>query len=170
MQLFAYSWKLPAYSGAFLLSVDNFSFFTYSGAFLLTVLAFLLTVGVFFAYSGKLRLIRALRDCKQRSLTVSKKTPTVSQKASPVMNSKVRARQKRKRARSSASYLIKLLPLQKCETQRPKTHRHFFWDAVFLLTVGSFLLTVELFWETDFYTPPVLGGAVLLPFSAPAVY
>ena len=25
-------------------------------------------------------------------------------------------------------------------------------------------------WETDFYTPPVLGGAGLLPFSAPAVY
>ena len=27
---FAYSWKLPAYSGAFLLTVDNLSFFTYS--------------------------------------------------------------------------------------------------------------------------------------------
>ena len=25
-------------------------------------------------------------------------------------------------------------------------------------------------WETDFYAPPVLGGAALLPFSAPAVY
>ena len=25
-------------------------------------------------------------------------------------------------------------------------------------------------WETNFYTPPVLGGAALLPFSAPAVY
>ena len=25
-------------------------------------------------------------------------------------------------------------------------------------------------WETDFYTPPVLGGAALSPFSAPAVY
>ena len=25
-------------------------------------------------------------------------------------------------------------------------------------------------WETDFYTPPVLGCAALLPFSAPAVY
>ena len=37
-----------------------------------------------FAYSGKVRLIRALRDCKQRSLTVSKKAPTVSTKASPV--------------------------------------------------------------------------------------
>ena len=30
-----------------------------------------------------MRLIRALRDCKQRSLTVSKKAPTVSKKASP---------------------------------------------------------------------------------------
>ena len=26
------------------------------------------------------------------------------------------------------------------------------------------------FWETDFSTTPVLGGAALLPFSAPAVY
>ena len=29
-------------------------------------------------------LIRALRDCKQRSFTVSKKTPTVSKKTSPL--------------------------------------------------------------------------------------
>ena len=68
----AYSWKLPAYSGAFLLTVDNFSFLLTVLAFLLTVLVFLLTVGAFFACSGKVRLIRALRDCKQRSLTVSK--------------------------------------------------------------------------------------------------
>ena len=27
---FAYSWKLPAYSGALLLTVENFSFFTYT--------------------------------------------------------------------------------------------------------------------------------------------
>ena len=51
------------------------------GAFLLTALAFLLALGAFFAYSG--RLIRALRDCKPRSLTVSKEAPTVSKKASP---------------------------------------------------------------------------------------
>ena len=25
-------------------------------------------------------------------------------------------------------------------------------------------------WETDFYTPPVLGGAALFDNSAPAVY
>ena len=30
MQLFAHSWKLPAYSGAFLLTVDTFSFLTHS--------------------------------------------------------------------------------------------------------------------------------------------
>ena len=29
----AYSWKLSAYSGAFLLTVDNFSFFTYNLSF-----------------------------------------------------------------------------------------------------------------------------------------
>ena len=50
---------------------------------MLTVLASVLTVGAFFAYSGKVRLIRALRECKQRSLTVSKKAPAVSKKASP---------------------------------------------------------------------------------------
>ena len=82
---FAYSWRLPAYSGAFLLTVDDFSFFAYSWSFLLTVSAFLLTVGAFFAYSGKVPPIRALRDCKQRSLSVSKKAPTVS-KASPIKN------------------------------------------------------------------------------------
>ena len=37
-----------------------------------------------FACSGKVRLIRALRGCKQRNLTVSKKAPTVSKKAFPV--------------------------------------------------------------------------------------
>ena len=70
---FAYSWKLPAYNGVFLLTVDNLSFFTCSWSFL--------------AYSGKVPLIRALRDCKQRSSTVSKKAPTVSKKASPLSNS-----------------------------------------------------------------------------------
>ena len=30
---FAYSWKLPAYSGVFVLTVENFSFFTYSWSF-----------------------------------------------------------------------------------------------------------------------------------------
>ena len=35
---FAYNWKLPAYSGAFLLTLDNFAFYNWS---------FLLTVGIF---------------------------------------------------------------------------------------------------------------------------
>ena len=84
MQLFAYSWKLPAYSGAFLLAVDNSSFLLAIGAFSLTSLAFLLAIGVFFAYNGKVLLISALRDCKQRSLTVSKKAPTARTKAPAV--------------------------------------------------------------------------------------
>ena len=33
-----------------------------------------------------MHLISALRDCKQRSLTVSKKAPTVSKKASPLFH------------------------------------------------------------------------------------
>ena len=80
---FAYSWKLLAYSGAFLLSVDNFSFLLRVGAFLLPISAFFAYSWSFFAHSGKVRLIRALRDCKQRSLTVSKKAPTVSKKTKP---------------------------------------------------------------------------------------
>ena len=50
---FAYSWKLPAYSGAFLLTVDNFSFLLTVLAFLLTVLASLLTAGAFLLTVGK---------------------------------------------------------------------------------------------------------------------
>ena len=79
-----YSWKLPAYSGAFLLTVDNFSSFTYSWSFFAYSFSFLTYSWSFFAYSGKVRLIRALRGCKQRSLTVSKRAPTVSKKAPPV--------------------------------------------------------------------------------------
>ena len=63
ISFFAYSWSSFAYS---------FSFSTYSWSF--------------FAYSGKMHLIRALWDCKQRSLTVSKKAPTGSEKASPAEN------------------------------------------------------------------------------------
>ena len=73
MRLFSYSWKLPAYSGAFLLTVDNFSFFTYSWSFFAYSFSFFTYSWSLFAYSGKVRLIRAFRDCKQRSLTVSKK-------------------------------------------------------------------------------------------------
>ena len=51
MRLFTYSWKLPAYSRAFLLTVDNFSFLTYSSSFSAYSLASLLTVGAFLAYS-----------------------------------------------------------------------------------------------------------------------
>ena len=69
--------------GSFLLTVELFCLQVPILAFLLTVGAFLLTVLAFFAYCGKVRLIRALRDCKQRSSTVSKKAPTVSKKASP---------------------------------------------------------------------------------------
>ena len=82
---FAYSWKLPAYSGAFLLTIDSFSFFTYSWSFFfpLAVLAFSLTIGAFLLTVGKCVLISASRDCRQRSSTLSKKAPRASKKASP---------------------------------------------------------------------------------------
>ena len=84
---FAYSWKLPASSGAFLLTVDNLSFFAYnwslfaySFGYFTHSFSFFTCSWSFFAYSGKVCLIRAFRDCKQRSLTVSEKAPTVSKK------------------------------------------------------------------------------------------
>ena len=67
----------------FHLTADNFSFFTYNWSFFAYSFSFFTYSWSFFAYSGKVHLIRALRDCKQRSLTVSKKAPTVSKKASP---------------------------------------------------------------------------------------
>ena len=83
--IFAYNWKLPAYSGAFLLTIDKFSYFAYSWSFFAYNFTFLAIRA--FAYNGKMRLMRALRDWKQRSITVSKKTPTVSKKASPILYS-----------------------------------------------------------------------------------
>ena len=69
---------------AFLLTIDKFSFFTYNWSFFACNLTFLTYIWSFFVvYSGKVRLIRALRDFKQRSLSASKNAPTVSKKASP---------------------------------------------------------------------------------------
>ena len=91
MRLCAYSWKLPAYSGALVLTVDNFSFFAYSWSFFAYSFSFFTYnwsffaySWSFFAYSWSFFLRRALRNCKQRSLTVSKKAPTVSKKLPPV--------------------------------------------------------------------------------------
>ena len=80
---FACSWKLPAYSRAFLLSIDNFSFFTYNWSFFAHKFSFFTCSWGFFAYSGKVHLIRAFRDCKQRSLTVSKKLQLEVKKLPP---------------------------------------------------------------------------------------
>ena len=57
---FLLSLKLPAYSGAFLLTIENFSVFLLTiGAFSLTILVFCCLQLSFFAYSGKVCLIRA---------------------------------------------------------------------------------------------------------------
>ena len=56
---FAYSWKLPAYSGAFfLLTVDNLGFFTYSWSFFAYNFSFFSYSFSFVTYSGKVRLVR----------------------------------------------------------------------------------------------------------------
>ena len=83
---FAYSWKLPAYSEAFLLTIDNSSFSLANWSFLLTILVSLLTVGVFCLQWENAFDKGFKRDCKQRSLAVSKKTPTVSKKLPPRLN------------------------------------------------------------------------------------
>ena len=70
MRLFCLQMEASCLQWSFLLKIDNFSFSTYNVSF--------------FGGGGEVRLIRALRDCKRRSLTVSKKTPTVSRKTSPI--------------------------------------------------------------------------------------
>ena len=75
--------KLSAYSGACSLTIDNFSFLTYSWSFFTYNFSLFPSSWRFFAYSGSVRLISALRDCKQRSLAVSERAPTVSQKSFP---------------------------------------------------------------------------------------
>ena len=55
-----------------------------------------------------------------------------------------------------------------CDRERPCLEMCFAMLCLFLLDFRA--CNHGLKWETDFYTPPVLGGAALLPFSAPAVY
>ena len=70
-------WSFFAYNWQFHFFAHNWSFFAYSFSFFTESWSFL-------AYSGKVRLARALRDCnKQRSSTTSKEAPTVSKKAPP---------------------------------------------------------------------------------------
>ena len=76
--------------GSFLLVVELFYLQLRILAFYLQLELLCLQLKLFYcwsflAYGRKVRLIRALRDCKQRSLTVSKQAPTVSKKASPVV-------------------------------------------------------------------------------------
>ena len=56
----------------FLLTVDNLAFLLTIGAFFAYSFSFFTYSWSFVAYSGKVRLIRAFRDCQQRSLTASK--------------------------------------------------------------------------------------------------
>ena len=87
MQLFACGWKLPAYSGAFLLTVGFGRFVTYSWSFFAYSFSFSTYNCSFLTYSGKVCLISTLTDCKQRSSTVSQKARTVSKRASPWVES-----------------------------------------------------------------------------------
>ena len=50
---FAYSWKLPTYNGAFLLTVDNFSYFTYSWSLSAYSFSFFTYTGTFLLTVGK---------------------------------------------------------------------------------------------------------------------
>ena len=67
----------------FYLQLTILAFLLTIGAFLLTTLAFFTCNWSLFAFSGKVHLIRALRDCKRRSLTVSKKARAASKKNFP---------------------------------------------------------------------------------------
>ena len=54
--------------------------------------------------------------------------------------------------------------------QKWTLQKHLFGRHEFSRFSFAFAFVMIMLWETDFYTPPVLGGAALLPFSAPAVY
>ena len=77
MQLFCLQLEASCLQWSFLLTIDNFSLLLTVGFFAYNF-SFLTYNWSFFVYNEELRLIRGLRDCKQRSLTVSKKAPTVS--------------------------------------------------------------------------------------------
>ena len=72
---------------SFLLTPDSFSYFTYNWSFFTYNFSFFTYNWSFFAYSGEVCRVSALGDCKQRSLTASKTAPTISKKASPILNS-----------------------------------------------------------------------------------
>ena len=101
MRLICLQLEASCLQWSFLLTVDNSSFSTHiwsSSAYNFS----------FCAYSGKMRRIQALRDCKQRSSTVSKKAPTVSKKASPLIISAMQM---------LVLCLHHLSPLAECEKQ-----------------------------------------------------
>ena len=86
MQLFAYSWKLPAYSWASWITNAFGSFLAYNLSFCAYSWSFLAYNWNLFTYNGKMRLIGTYNDCKQRSSTVSKQAPTACTKAFPACN------------------------------------------------------------------------------------
>ena len=77
MQLFGVQLEASCLQWIFLLTVDYSSFFAYNLAFLLAVGVILLTVGAF-CLQWESASKKDLRDCKPRSLTASKKAPTVT--------------------------------------------------------------------------------------------
>ena len=82
---FAYSWKLPSCSGAFLLTIDNFCMFTYSWSFCAYSFSFFAYSWSFFAYSWSFCVSnKGLEGLQAKNLNCKQEAPTVSKKASPL--------------------------------------------------------------------------------------
>ena len=80
---FAYSWKLPAYSGACLLTIDNFlALLLVAGAFLLTVELLYLQLKLS-CLQWECASNKGLKGLQAKKLNCKQKTPTASKKASP---------------------------------------------------------------------------------------
>ena len=77
MQLLCLHLEASCYSGGFCLTVALGNFLTCNWSFYLQL--------NLLAYSGKVPPISTLMDCKQRSVAVSTKAPTVSKKTSPFL-------------------------------------------------------------------------------------
>ena len=67
---FAYSWKLPSYNGALLLTVDDFCFFSCSWSC--------------FGLQWEAASNKGLKGLEAKKLNCKQKAPTVSKKASPI--------------------------------------------------------------------------------------
>ena len=124
----------------------QWSFFTYSSSFLAYSFSYFTYNWSFFSHSGKVRLIRALRDCEQRSSTVSKKAPTVSKKAPPPQKKNTFPRKKETQGAAKGG------------TQKGIGHHFFCFSHLLVTMLSLFWRFWSLFCLSPFASPIFAAG------------